>query len=134
MRDSAANYTNNMAELIFKELSYKLNGIFFEVQNKLGANFQEKHYKRAICSLLEKNKINFAEEVPIEVSFEGKILGKFKADLIIDNKILIELKATDKLTSEHRQQILRYLKATKIKLALLINFRKRPLQIWRIVN
>lgn len=134
MRKSATNCTNNMAELIFKELSYKLNGILFEVQNKLGTNFQEKHYQRAICSLLEKNKINFAEEVPIEVSFEGKILGKFKADLIIDNKILIELKATDRLTSEHRQQILRYLKATKIKLALLINFRKRPLQIWRIVN
>ncbi|MCG2693919.1 GxxExxY protein, partial [Candidatus Parcubacteria bacterium] len=87
-----------MADLIHKDLSYKLNGIFFEVQNKLGTQFQEKHYQKAICLLLEKNSIPFEAEVPIEVKFEGKTLGRFKADIVVDKKILLELKTADKLT------------------------------------
>lgn len=135
MRISATNITNQiMSELIHKNLSFKLNGIFFEVQNKLGTKFQEKHYQKAICALLEKNNINFKTEAPIELEFDGKIIGKFKTDLIIDDKILIELKATDYLTSDHKQQLLRYLQALKLNLALLINFRQRPLQVWRVVN
>ncbi len=60
--------------------------------------------------------------------------GNFKADMTVDDKILIEFKTTDRLTNDHRQQILRYLEATKIKLGLLVNFRIRPLQIKRIIN
>ena len=84
--------------------------------------------------MLEKDNINFKTEAPINLEFDGKILGKFKADLIIDDKILVELKATDYLTNDHKQQLIRYLQATNLKLSLLINFRKRPLQVWRIVN
>lgn len=123
-----------MGELVYKELSYQLNGIFFEVQNKLGTKFQEKHYLKAVCSLLENHKIPFRIEVPFQVKFNGKLLGSFRADLIVDNKILVEFKTTDRLTSDHRQQLLRYLEALNLKLALLVNFRIRPLQIWRVVN
>lgn len=123
-----------MTELVYKDLSYQLNGIFFSVQNKLGAKFQEKHYQRAICSLLKKADIPFRAEVAFDIEFDGEKLGSFRADLIIDNKILIELKTVDGLTIDHKRQIQRYLDALDLKLALLINFRKRPLQIWRIVN
>jgi len=123
-----------MPELVHKELSYQLNGILFEVQNKLGTKFQEKHYQRAICALLDKNNISFETEVPIHVEFNGKTLGKFRADIVVEDKIILELKTTDRLTSDHKQQLLRYLQATSFKLALLINFRQRPLQTWRIVN
>lgn len=78
--------------------------------------------------------IPFKVEVPIHVKFEGELLGNFRADLIVDNKILVELKVTDYLTSDHRQQLLRYLEALQLKLALLVNFRIRPLQIRRVVN
>ena len=123
-----------MAELLYQDLSYQLNGILFEVQNELGTKFQEKHYLRAILSLLKKDNIPFNIEVPFKIEFRGNLLGSFRADLVVDNKILVELKATDRLTSDHKQQIIRYLDALKLDLALLVNFRSRPLQIWRIVR
>lgn len=121
-------------ELIHKELSYKLNGIFFAVQNKLGTKFQEKHYFKAVCSLLKEENLPHQTEVGFQIKFNDEILGSFRADLIVDNKILVELKTTDYLTSDHKQQLLRYLDALNLKLALLVNFRTRPLQIWRLVN
>lgn len=121
-------------DIIYKDLSYIVNGILFEVQNKLGTKFQEKHYIRAVCSMLKQKGISFELETSFTVTFNGEILGKFKADMIIDNKILIEFKTTDRLTIDHRQQMLRYLKALNLKLGLLVNFRVRPLQIWRVAN
>ena len=122
-----------MGEILFKELSYKLNGIFFEVQNTLGTKFQEKHYLRAICALLDSQKISYAIEVPIHVEIKGVVIGDFRADLIVDNQILIELKATDRMTKDHKLQILRYLEALHFKLGMLVNFRIRPLQVWRVI-
>jgi GxxExxY protein len=122
-----------MAELIYKELSYKINGLCFEAQNKLGTKFQEKHYLKALCTLFKREGISYQTEVELSVKFEGEQLGKLRADLVIDNKILIELKAVDYLTSDHKQQLIRYLDSLNLKLALLINFRKRPLQVWRVL-
>lgn len=123
-----------MADLIYKELSYKLNGIFFAVQNKLGTKFQEKHYLKAICSLLKQQNLPFKTEVSFKLDFNNEPLGSFRADLIIDDKILVELKATDKLTNDHKLQILRYLDALGLELALLVNFRLRPLQFIRVIR
>lgn len=123
-----------MEGIIYKELSYVVNGILFEVQNKLGTKFQEKHYVKAVCALLKQKSIPFLLEVPFTITFEGEKLGKFKVDMIIDKKILVEFKATDRLTNDHRQQMLRYLKSLNYKLGLLVNFRTRPLQIWRVAN
>jgi len=123
-----------MAELVYPELSYKLNGIFFKVQNKLGTKFQEKHYVKAICSLLKEFEIPFKAECPFKVEFNGEVLGSFKADLIIDGKILIETKATDRLMVDHKKQLIRYLDALDLPLGLLINFRARPLQIMRVIK
>lgn len=123
-----------MEELVYKDLSYKLNGLCFEVQNKLGTKFQEKHYVRAVCNLLRREKVPYQIEVPFEVRFEGMLLGTFRADLVVDEKILFEFKTIDRLTNDHRMQLLRYLQALDLKLALLINFRNRPLQVWRVVN
>ncbi len=124
----------NMGEIIYKDLSFKLNGILFAVQNKLGTKFQEKHYLKAVCAYLDAENISYATEVPLQIEINGTIIGKFRADLIIDNKILVELKVTDRLTIDHKMQMLRYLEALNLKLGLLINFRMRPLQIWRVPN
>lgn len=123
-----------MEEIIYKDLSYVINGILFEVQNKLGTKFQEKHYVRAVCTLLKAKHIPFQIEVPFTVTFNGEMLGKFRADMIIDNKILIEFKTTDWLTNNHKQQMLTYLKSLNLKLGLLVNFRMYPLEILRIPN
>lgn len=134
LAQSLSNNYTNMEELVYKDLSYKLNGILFTVQNKLGTKFQEKHYSKAVCSLLKENGLPYRTEVPFQIKFNNEILGSFRADLIVDDKVLIEFKATDRLTTDHQQQILRYLDALNLKLALLVNFRIRPIQIWRIVN
>lgn len=123
-----------MVQLIYPELSYKLNGLFFEVQNKLGTKFQEKHYSKAICSLLKELKIPFKTEFSFKVEFNGESLGLFKADLIIDDKILVEIKVTDRLTVDHKKQLIRYLDALDLPLGLLVNFRARPLQVMRVIK
>jgi len=123
-----------MEGIIYKELSYVINGILFKVQNKLGTKFREENYVRAVCALLRKKGIPFALKVPFIVTFEGEFMGKFRADMIVDKKILIEFKTVPFLNSEHKQQIIRYLKGLNIRLGLLVNFRVYPLQIIRIPN
>ncbi len=123
-----------MGDIIYKDLSFQLNGILFTTQNKLGTKFQEKHYSKAICAYLDEQDIPYKTEFPFDVKINNTIIGKFRADLIVDNKILIELKVTDRLTIDHKMQMLRYLEALDLRLGLLVNFRIRPLQIWRIPN
>ena len=133
MTSRPTNLANNMTEgILYKDLSYQLNGILFAVQNTLGTKFQEKHYLKTICIYLDEPHIPYKTEVAFPVTINGNLIGNFRADLIIDNKILIELKATDRLTKDHKLQMLRYLEALNLKLGLLANFRIRPLQIWRV--
>lgn len=122
------------SKLIYQDLTYQLRGIFYEIQNELGNKFQEKHYCRAIESKFDKYKIQYKREVPIKVIYEGKILGIFKADFIIANKIILEIKTTDRISADNVKQILRYLQGSKLKLGLIINFRVRPLEIKRVIN
>ncbi len=119
-----------MGDVIYKDLSFQLNGILFTTQNKLGTKFQEKHYSKAVCAYL----VPYKTEFPFEVKINEVIIGKFRADLIVDNKILVELKVTDRLTIDHKMQMLRYLEALNLRVGLLVNFRIRPLQIWRVPN
>lgn len=116
------------------DLSYIIRGILFKIQNDIGTKFQEKHYSKALCSILDQQKIKYKIEVPFSLKYNEIELGKFRADIIIENQILLELKTTDYLTTNHFKQTLRYLEALKLPLAYVINFRIRPLQIRRIIN
>ncbi len=124
----------DMAELIHKELSYTLNGLCFNVQNELGTKFQEKHYLKCLCAHLDELNIPYQTEVSFTIKLHEKVIGSFRADLIVDKKILVELKTTDYLTSDHKQQVVRYLDALGLELGLLVNFRIRPLKIWRVTK
>ena len=94
----------------------------------------EKHYVRAVCAHLDKLRIPYTLEHEFELKIEGALLGKFKVDLFVDRKIVVEFKATDRLTNDHKMQLLRYLEALDSRLGILVNFRVRPLQIWRVPN
>lgn len=117
-----------------KELTYKIRGILFQVQNDLGTKFQEKHYQKAVAAQLKLNKLEFKKEAPALIDYYGQTLGNFRIDFMIENTVGLELKTTDRLTSEHRQQALRYIEALRIPIILIANFRIRPLQIIRVVN
>lgn len=121
-------------KVLYPELSYKIIGLAMNVHKTLGCGFLEKVYENALMVLLRKEKIIAQQQVPIKVYFEGEIVGEYIADLLVDGKIILELKAVDKLTNVHRAQVINYLKATNIHLALLLNFGARSLEHERVLN
>lgn len=123
-----------MAKLLYKEESYKIIGTCFEVHNNLGAGFLEIVYKDALEFEFKKANIPFQREVEYEVNYKNIILPhKFYADFIVFDKILLEVKAINKLADEHIAQSINYLKVSSNKLALLVNFGDLKLQYKRLV-
>jgi len=124
--------TNNK-EIIYKELSYKTIGLAMEVHNQLGFGFLEKVYENALMVLFEKNGIPAQQQAPVRVYFERQVVGDYYADILVDNKIILELKTVDKIVDVHRAQVLNYLRATEIQLAMILNFGKRSFEYERFV-
>ena len=123
-----------MVELLYKERSYKIIGTCMEVHNNLGSGFLEIVYKDALEFEFNKESIPFQREVEYEVNYKGKILPhKFYADFVVFDKIILEVKAINGLADEHIAQCINYLKVSKNKLALLVNFGKLKLNYKRII-
>jgi GxxExxY protein len=120
-------------KIIYKDLSYKIVGLAIQVRKELGFGFLEKVYENALMVLLKENGIKAEQQVPIKVRFHGRIVGDYIADILVENSIILELKAQDKLANVHKAQTLNYLKATGLKLAILINFGKDRLDHERLV-
>jgi GxxExxY protein len=112
----------------------KIIGCAFRVSNQLGPGFLEKVYENALVLELTNIGLKYEQQVPLKVRYEGIIVGDFIADLLIEDAILVELKAVDALSNVHMAQCLNYLKATGLKLCLLINFGTQKVQIKRIIN
>lgn len=128
-----AQMDTNKKELLYKELSYKVTGLAMQVHTKLGYGFLEKVYENALMVLLRKEGITAEQQAPITVYFEGEIVGEYYADILIEEKIILELKATEKIVDNHVAQALNYLKATGLQLAILLKFGKERLEYKRIV-
>lgn len=123
-----------MSNLIYKEEAYKIVGICMEVHNQLGKGFNEVVYADALEIELMDNNISYSREKKYGIVYKGNLLPhKYKADFIIDDKIVLELKAIDCLVSAHIKQTLNYLAVSKLKLGLLINFGEDSLKYKRIV-
>ena len=108
------------------DLTQKIIGVFYEVYNELGAGFVESVYREAMRLALRQSNLKVETEVPIQVRFRGEVVGVFRADLVVNDTVLIELKATEGIIREHEAQTLHYLRATNIEVALLMNFGPRP--------
>jgi len=104
------------------ELTYQINGAIFEVSKLLGAGFLEKVYENALFMELRLREIKAVSQSPISVKYKGKNIGEYYADIVVEDKVIIELKAVDKLQKIHEAQMLNYLKATGMKVGLLVNF------------
>lgn len=109
-------------------------GILFEVHNKLGTKYQEKHYQRAIEIKLKELKIPHERERRVSVKFGKENLGEFLIDFVIDNKIILEVKKVWRISQDDIKQVLRYLKATNLKLGIIANFRHKRLEFRRVIN
>jgi GxxExxY protein len=108
------------------ELSEKVIEAFYRVYNVLGYGFLEKVYENALLIELEGMGIPVKPQCPIQVFYEGKVVGEYFADLIVKDSIIVEIKASRNLCPEHEAQLLNYLKATKIEVGLLLNFGPKP--------
>lgn len=120
--------------LVYPELSYVIMGILFEVHNKLGTKYQEKHYQRAIEIKLKGLKIPYQKELNIDINFEKEKIGKLFIDFVIDNKIVLEIKKVPKVTQDYVKQVLRYLNALNLKLGIIANFQHQKLEYIRVLN
>ena len=109
-----------------KELTEKIINIFFRVYNKLGYGFLEKVYENAIMLELKKENIPAVSQSPIKVLYENETIGEYLADILVDNKVIVEIKAAKGLALENEAQLLNYLKATDIEVGLLLNFGAKP--------
>ena len=120
-----------MTELLYKDLAYKIVGCFYNVYNQLGPGYKESIYHKALIIELESNKINFVEEKHLPVVYKNKKVGVYIPDFIIDDKILIELKAVDFMPKLYEEQLYTYLKGTKYRLGYLVNFGSEKIDIRR---
>jgi GxxExxY protein len=108
------------------DLTQKIIGVFYDVYNELGCGFLEPVYREAMRLALGQAGLKVQSEVPIPVRFRGELVGVFRADLVVNDVVLIELKSCEALVREHESQTLHYLRATEIEVALLMNFGPKP--------
>ena len=104
----------------------------FDVANELGAGFVETVYEEALLVALREKGLKVAAQVPLKVMFRGQCVGEFVADLLVEDKVIVELKAVKALKPEHQAQAINYLNATGLDVALLVNFGRPKLEYKRL--
>jgi len=123
-----------MIELLYKEEVYNIIGAAMEVHSMLGCGFSEAVYQEALAIEMADRGIPFELEKLIQINYKGKVLKKYyQADFVCYDKIILELKALSALSPEHESQLLNYLKATGLKLGILINFGEKSLVYKRYI-
>lgn len=100
--------------------------VFYDVYNVLGYGFLEKVYERAMVMRLERAGLSVQPQKEIDVYFDSELIGHYVADLVVNDVVLVELKAADRVAPEHEAQLLNYLRATNIEVGLLLNFGNEP--------
>jgi len=122
-------------KILFKEESYKIIGACMEVHKTLGCGFLEPVYQEALAIEFRRQGIPFEQEKELTITFKGiELEKKYNADFVCYGKIILETKAVKELCDNHRAQIINYLKATKFKLGLLVNFGEQSLKHERFVD
>lgn len=123
-----------MADIVYPELSYRIVGVLYKVYNKMGGGFQEKYYQKAISQELFLEKIPFLEQVRTDLNYNGKNIGKYYLDFIVDHKIVLEIKITPGFSQRDVMQVLNYLKQSDLKLGILAGFSRNWVFYKRILR
>lgn len=113
---------NKEKKFLYEELTHKIIGCFYKVHDELGAGFLESVYEKALMIELRAIGLQVENQKSINVFYKDQLIGEFKADILVEDKVIIEIKALSKLNNQHEAQLINYLKATKIKIGLLVNF------------
>jgi GxxExxY protein len=123
-----------MTEILFKELSFAIIGAAMEVHRILGPGFLEAVYQAALEHELTLRSIPFEAQKRLAVTYKGRVVGDYIADIVVDGQIILELKAISALTKAHEAQAHNYLAATGLRLAILLNFGAKSLEQERVVR
>ena len=110
----------------YVKLTEKIIEIYYRVYNKLGYGFLEKVYENAMMIEMRNEGVPANSQYPVKVSYDGEDIGEYYADIVVDGRVIVEIKAAKNLSEEHEAQLLNYLKATDIEVGLLLNFGPRP--------
>lgn len=132
--DTNKNRIKADQKVLYADLSYRVMEAVFEVHNQLGPGFTENIYERALIFELEKKGIAYEVQQQIEIGYKGQKLGTYRLDLVVEGKIILELKAVVGLNDLFKQQLLSYLRATDLKLGILVNFATKRVEYTRITN
>lgn len=109
-----------------RALTERIIGVFYDVYNELGHGFLESVYEQALALALIQSGMKLQRQVPIPVWFRGQQIGDFRADMLVEEHVLLELKAARTIDQAHEKQLLNYLRATNIEVGLLLNFGAKP--------
>ena len=120
-----------MGKLKYEDLTYKLRGAVFEVYNTLGPGFKETVYHNSLREELDKRKIKHDEKKRIKIAYKGNQVGIYEPDFIVEDKVIVEVKAVDIMPKAFEKQLYSYLKATQYKVGILVNFGADKLDIRR---
>lgn len=121
-------------DLVYPELSYDIVGCAYDVYNEIGPGHLEKYYQSAMATAFKLKGLSYQEQVYHPLKFKNKIIGKSFLDFVVEEKVVIELKRTERYSKSHMDQVLNYLKLSDLKLALLINFSDSEVSFKRVLN
>jgi len=116
------------------DVSEKVIGCSYEVGNVLGSGFLESVYENALSVEMANREIAHQRQVPVEVQYKGAVVGRYQPDFLVEEGLVVEIKALGDLTRQHQAQLLNYLKATGLEVGLLVNFGSSRVQVKRLVN
>lgn len=123
-----------MNEYKHSDITSAIINAFYTVYNALGYGFLEKVYENALAIELRKAGMDVVQQLPIEVYYDGQVVGEYFADLVVQDAVIVELKAVEALVPEHEAQLLNYLKATRYEVGLLLNFGPKPSVVRKVYD
>ncbi|MBU4310747.1 GxxExxY protein [bacterium] len=124
--------TDTDEKYLHEELTYKIIGILIKVHNTLGCGFPERIYQRAVVEDLKREDLKVEIEKEIEIVYHAKVIGKYKLDLVVEDKIILELKAATTTAKIFKDQLISYLKGTSYQVGILANFGTPKLEYFRL--
>lgn len=120
-------------DILYSDLTYKIRGAIFSVYNELGFGHKEQVYQKALSKELDNKDIQYKQELGLNVKYKGEVVGKYRPDFVVENKVILELKSVEIFPKSYVTQLLHYLKTTGFKLGFLVNFGKPRLYIKRVI-
>ena len=120
--------------LLEKDLTYRIRGAVYEVYEQLGHGYLEKVYERALIAELRQRGLRARPQVPFVIRYKDKVVGEYYVDVLVEDRIIVELKAQSRLGNADQAQLLNYLKAAGLRVGMLVNFSHPKAQIRRLVS